>query len=142
MLNSTNSCLHEPLYITTSLTFFLPCFFSSHCPAITNKDDPGILKLPSLGNDTTKEAPGSGRCCPWLRSVFNEHLTQQPVRADPNVSVPKLLAKAVLFCAGEPVFPAWANRFWKRLQEKLRGAWGHCGNGEEWNQALENSTLH
>lgn len=29
-----------------------------------------------------------------------------------------------------------------RLQEKLRCAWGHWANGEEWNQAMENTHLH
>lgn len=120
MLYSTNSCLHKPLCITTSLTFFFSCFF---LPTVVqsqkwttqvfwNSHGWGMTPQPK-----SKEALGSGRCCQWFRSVVGENPTQQWVRADPNVPVSKLLAKAVLFCAGEPVFPAWANRFWKTSGE-------------------------
>lgn len=77
--------------------------------------------------------------CKWFVFVFSENLALQRSHADPNTPIVRLLAKAVLFSAREPVFPAWTNRFWKTSREAQVCLGTLCQGGEEWNWALKNS---
>lgn len=75
------------------------------------------LRHPALRHDTATPWPkrpwGQVDGCKWFRLIFSEDAAQQQAHTDPSTVIVRLLAKAVLFCAREPMFPAWTNRFWE-----------------------------